>query len=149
MQQFVVPQFLDVEDKVIGPITVRQFIILLVAGGLMFAAYKLADFALFLFEIIIIAAFTILFAFIKINGRPVHYFILNFIQTMRKPKLKLWYKDLTTFELKNKMQEVEAKPVIEPRARPLVGTSKLAELSLIVDTGGIYEGETIDQKKKI
>ncbi|KKS92044.1 MAG: hypothetical protein UV69_C0039G0006, partial [Parcubacteria group bacterium GW2011_GWE2_43_12] len=32
MQQFVVPQFIDVEDKIIGPITVRQFIIIMVGG---------------------------------------------------------------------------------------------------------------------
>lgn len=149
MQQFVVPQFLDVEDKVIGPITVRQFIILLIAGGLVFVAYKLADFTLFLFELITIAIFTILFAFIKINGRPVHYFILNFIQTMKKPRLTIWYKDYNTFELRLKMQEAIEKPIVEPRSRSIIGTSKLAELALIVDTGGIYEGETIEGKKRI
>jgi hypothetical protein len=30
MQQFVVPQFIDVEDKIIGPISVRQFLTLMV-----------------------------------------------------------------------------------------------------------------------
>ena len=49
MEQITVPQFLDVEDRIIGPITVRQFVILLVGSGLIFAAYKLSDFALFLF----------------------------------------------------------------------------------------------------
>ena len=48
MQQFTVPQFIDVEDKVIGPITVRQFIIML-AGFLAIAiCYKLLDFAAFI-----------------------------------------------------------------------------------------------------
>jgi hypothetical protein len=31
LMQFVVPQFIDVEDKIIGPISVRQFLTLLVA----------------------------------------------------------------------------------------------------------------------
>ena len=31
MQQFTVPQFIDFEDKIIGPITTRQFLILM--GG--------------------------------------------------------------------------------------------------------------------
>ena len=48
MEQFTVPQFIDVEDKVIGPITVRQFIILLFGGGFIFIAYRLSDFVLFL-----------------------------------------------------------------------------------------------------
>ena len=51
MQQFVVPQFIDVEDKVIGPVTVRQFLILLVGGGVLFIAYRLSDFTLFLIDI--------------------------------------------------------------------------------------------------
>ena len=141
MQQFVVPQFIDVEDKVIGPITVRQFIILLVAGGLVFAAYKLSDFTLFLFNLLLIAVFTILFAFIKINGRPVHYFILNVIQTLKKPFLRIWDKELNDFELKQKMEKKEAVVVVKRRQKPLFGITRLAELSLIVDTGGVYEGE--------
>jgi len=101
MQQFVVPQFIDVEDKVIGPITVRQFIIMLVGGGLIFIAYKLADFALFLLEFVLIAAVTFIIAFIKINGRPIHYFLLNIIQTSRRPRVRVWQKILLNSELKN------------------------------------------------
>ena len=43
MDQFVVPQFIDVEDKIFGPVTTRQFVILLVAGLVLFVASKLAD----------------------------------------------------------------------------------------------------------
>ncbi len=141
MQQFVVPQFLDVEDKVIGPITVRQFIILLAAGGLVFVAYKISDFTLFLFWLITIAIFTILFAFIKINGRPVHYLLLNFLQTMKRPRLRVWDKRLSAGELAAHLKVVAVKPVVPPRVKPAVGSSRLVELSLIVDTGGVYEGE--------
>ncbi len=141
MQQFVVPQFLDVEDKVIGPITVRQFIILLAAGGLVFIAYKLSDFTLFLFWLMGIAIFTILFAFIKINGRPVHYLMLNIIQTIKRPHRSIWDKRLNPAELRLAFKHVETKPVVPPRTKPLVGSSRLVELSLIVDTGGVYEGE--------
>ena len=141
MQQFVVPQFLDVEDKVIGPITVRQFIILLASGGLVFVAYKISDLTLFLFWLLVIAVLTIVFAFIKINGRPVHYLLLNFIQTMKRPRLTRWDKRLTPAELNFSLKEVAVKPVVPPRQKPLVGSSRLVELSLIVDTGGVYEGE--------
>ena len=60
MQQFVIPQFIDVEDKIIGPITVRQFIIMLAGGGLVFISYKLSDFTLFLFFFIVNNQFLIL-----------------------------------------------------------------------------------------
>jgi len=49
MDQFVVPQFIDVEDKIFGPVTTRQFVILLIAGLIIFIAFKLADITLFIF----------------------------------------------------------------------------------------------------
>jgi len=141
MQQFVVPQFIDVEDKVIGPITVRQFIILLVGGGLVFIAYKLADFTLFLVEMIVISTLTFVFAFIKVNGRPIHYFLLNIFQTSKRPKIRVWQKTFSNFELKSYAKnEVPAMPP-QIRTRNKVRASRLAEMALIVDTGGVYQGE--------
>lgn len=141
MQQFVVPQFIDVEDKVIGPITVRQFIILLIGGGFIFIAYKLADFTLFLLQFVIFSSVSFGLAFIKINGRPVHYFLLNVIQTSRKPKLRVWQKIFSTSELKNYSKKKDVKLPPQIRTKNKVRASRLAEMSLIVDTGGIYQGE--------
>ena len=141
MEQFVVPQFIDVEDKIIGPITVRQFIILLAGGGLSFVAYKLSDFVLFLIEVVIIMLFTFVIAFIKINGRPIHYFILNIFQTLKRPRARVWRRLYSRAELKDFMKT--AAPSLPPqiKTRNKVRASRLAELSLIVDTGGVYQGE--------
>jgi len=147
MQQFVVPQFIDVEDKIIGPITVRQFIIILVGGGLCFIAYKLSDFALFLFQFVIIMAVTFVFAFIRINGRPIHYLLLNFFQTTKKPKLRIWQKKFMDSELRalSKIKKIELP--LEIKTKNKVRASRLAELSLIVDTGGVYQGEGLPLKE--
>ncbi|OGY54035.1 MAG: hypothetical protein A3A24_03170 [Candidatus Buchananbacteria bacterium RIFCSPLOWO2_01_FULL_46_12] len=143
MEQFVVPQFIDVEDKIIGPITVRQFIIILVGGGFCFIAYKLSDFTLFIFEFVIISVLTFSVAFIKINGRPIHYFILNIVQTTKRPALRIWRKDFSNAELKeySKVKKVDLPPVIVTKNK--VRATRLAELSLIVDTGGVYQGEAV------
>ncbi len=149
MQQFVVPQFIDVEDKIIGPITVRQFIIMLVGGGLIFIAYKLADFALFLLEGSVIALITFIIAFIKINGRPIHYFLLNLTQTSMRSRLRIWQKAFSAAELKNLSQNKEAELTVQIPHKNRVRASRLAELSLIVDTGGIYEGENTPLAKDL
>lgn len=143
MQQFVVPQFIDIEDKVIGPITVRQFIILLVGAGLIFVAYKLSDFTLFLLQFVLISFAIVAIAFIKINGRPIHFFLLNVIQTSKRPKLRVWQKLFSNAELKlySKKEETKLPPKIKTKNK--VRASRLAELSLIVDTGGVYQGEDI------
>ncbi|MFH1225728.1 MAG: PrgI family protein [bacterium] len=142
--QFVVPQFIDVEDKIIGPISTRQFIIMLAGGLLMFVEYKSTDFSLFIAEGLITLAVVLVLGFIKVNGQPFHYFLLNLIQTFKRPKLKLWDKELAEKELRflYKAEIKEKKPAEAPvpLKRP-ASNSRLSELSLIVDTGGAYQGE--------
>ena len=99
MQQFVVPQFIDVEDKIFGPITTRQFIILLVAGILIFLSFRFGDLSLFIFTLVAVGSLALLFSFVKINGQQFHYFLLNLLQTTRKPSLRIWNKRHSNEEL--------------------------------------------------
>ncbi len=149
MQQFTVPQFIDVEDKIIGPITVRQFIIMLASFLLIGISYKLFDFSLFLVVGIFIFIVSIVFSFVKINGRPFHLFVLNFIQTFKKTRLRVWNHTLSKVQEGLKEESVEVvikKTFFQPRYFP---QSRLAELSLIVDTQGAYKGEEGERKVKI
>ncbi len=70
MPQFIVPQFIDVEDKIIGPITTRQFIMGIGAGLFIFLSYRFADLSLFIILAVLIFGFYVLIAFIKVNGSP-------------------------------------------------------------------------------
>jgi len=141
MQQVVVPQFLDVEDKIIGPITVRQFIEMLVGGIIIVIFYKLFDFSLFIFSGLIVFSLDVVLAFAKINGQSFHLFLLNFVQTMRSPKLKTWRKDISLkTNRKGELQSEEEKISPVRLAKPL-SSSKISEIALIIDTGGIYSGE--------
>lgn len=141
-RQFVVPQFIDVEDKILGPITTRQFSLLLVGALLIFIAYQLAQFWLFLVEVVFIAIVFGVLAFVKINGMPFHFFLLNLIQTGKRAKLRIWDKSLTDSELrafvtKDKVQK-EAAPTIVVKN---LSTNRLSKLSLVVNTGGVYQDE--------
>jgi len=145
MRQATVPQFIDVEDKIIGPITVRQFLLLVVGGLILFVEFKLSDMALFIILAIPTFAFFIIFAFVKVNGVPFHYFVLNMIQTFKKPKLRIWIRDLNiSTNIKDTSKISKSTEVIMPVSRkPLTG-SKISDISLIIDTGGIYQGEEVE-----
>jgi hypothetical protein len=137
--QFVVPQFIDVESKIIGPITPRQFIILIVTAGFIFITYKLADFTLFLIEGIIILVLGLTIAFVKVNGQPIYYFILNLLNLVKRPLLRVWRREkeiVKELKIKEKKEEKQVIPVRKP-----LSTSHLSQLALMVDTGGRYEGE--------
>lgn len=140
IQQFVVPQFIDVENKIIGPLTVRQFIIFLAGAGLIVLCFKMATFLLAMAISVPIFALTGTFAFLKINGRPFHFFMLNIIQTLKKPTMKVWNKEISAKEVAGKKDKEEKKPGLVIVKRPL-SASKLTQLALIVDTGGAYQEE--------
>lgn len=141
MMQFVVPQFIDVEDKILGPLTVRQFILILVWGITSFLDFKINSISVTAFLLFIPwSGLMLMLTFIKINGRPFHYFLLSLAQTTRLPKLRLWHKEDTEYEFR-----FAAPP--PAKAKALIATkqaltaSRLTELSLVVDTGGAYTEE--------
>jgi hypothetical protein len=139
MQQFTVPQFIDVESKIIGPITTRQFLIILAAAVVVGISYKLFDFSLFLTIAVVVVIIAAVFAFVKVNGRPFHYFVLNITQTLRRPGVRVWNNRLTVFE------EIDRTPIVKSEEKPVAKeaykSSRLAELALVVDTKGKYKGE--------
>jgi len=139
MQQFTVPQFIDVESKIIGPLTVRQFMIILAAAIIVGLSYKLFDFTLFLAVAVVTMILASVFAFVKINGRPFHFFMLNAVQTIRRPGLRVWNNRLMVTEVRE--PNVEVKPEAPPAAPKVYKKSRLAELALVVDTKGRYQGE--------
>ncbi len=135
MQRFVVPQFIDVENKIIGPITVRQFIMFMAALLIMAIAYRLLFFNAFIVVAVLVLIFTAVLAFVKINGAPFHFFLLNFLQTLTKPRIRVW---------NNRQQEnIASVKTLVTDSTPLVVAkryqkSRLAELALIIDTKGRY-----------
>jgi len=142
MQQFTVPQFIDVEDKILGPITTRQFVIILSGSLILFIIFKFFS----LLYLLTVGGFVfinmILFAFFKVAGRPFHFFVLNFVQTLMKPSLRIW-QNLSRSVVQHEVMEhkIETKRVKKRQ----YNSSRLAELSLIVDTQGKFRHDD-DQK---
>ena len=141
-EQFVVPQFLDVETKIIGPVTLRQFLIML--------STVLADFLVYRIFLNLIAviglgvpilAIGIIFAFAKVNGRPFHFVVLSMIQTLRRPMVRVWDKALTDSQVKEGFKKEEVKVEVQTVRKKRPEKSRLSELALVVNTGGVYNPE--------
>ncbi len=144
--QFVVPQFLDVESKIIGFITARQFLIMLAVLLIEFVIYRIFLNILFVLMFgLPVLVIGLIFSFAKVNGQPFHFIALNFIQTFWKPRLRVWDKTLSDADLRVFL-DLETEPPImsTPKKAPLE-SSRLQELTLVVNTGGTYvadEGDT-------
>jgi len=91
--RFEVPQFIEVEDKIVGPFTWKQFIY--VAGGIGVGVVSFLVLPVFLFALIgvpimVLAGFL---AFHPINNRPFSIFLESFFQYTTSKKLYLWKRD--------------------------------------------------------
>lgn len=138
--QFVVPQFIDVEPRILGPITARQFLLSLTAMFIAFIVARLAPSTPVALVIIVpelIIAFV--FAFAKVNGQPFHYIALNMVQTLRRPSIRVWDKKLSDSDLRFFLTKAPPAPPPAFQGKPPLAASRLAELTLVVDTGGVYQ----------
>ncbi len=141
MQQFTVPQFIDVEAKIIGPITTRQFILMLVGVIVGATSYKFFDFSLFITVVVFTLIMIGLFGFTKINGRPFHFFLLNLVQTIKNANLRVWNNGASINNGYHEKDKIKKEAEFLPPPPKRYTASRLTELSLMVDTGGAYSGE--------
>jgi hypothetical protein len=87
---FSVPQFIDVEDKLFGPLTFKQFIYLLGGGAICYICYTLLPLSIAVFIILPVGALAAALAFYKLNTRPFIEVLQNFVSYFFKPKSYLW-----------------------------------------------------------
>lgn len=117
MQQFQIPQFINIEDKVIGPLTIKQFLWLLAGGGICFVLWTALPLIIFLMLGIPVAILFLGLAFLKIHGRPFIYFITSAIAYFFRPKMLLFNKP------QKKQRKVFEEEVVE-KEKPLAKATK-------------------------
>lgn len=150
-QQYIVPQFIDVEDKIIGPITIRQFIIMIIGGLFLFICYKIFVFPIFIAFAIGIIGIVALFGFVKVNGRPFHVFIVGMLETLKRPAKRIWNKGMTVVHTVASHQDKKTAKMIAPQVvkKAVVSHSHLSELALMADTGGRYRADITNVDSKM
>ena len=88
--QFKVPQFIDIEDKLFGPFTFKQFTYLVGGGGLIYVLQKLLPIWIAIIPIIIVAILTGLLTFYRINNKPFSHYLQAGINYYISSKLYVW-----------------------------------------------------------
>ena len=127
--RFQVPQFIEVEDKLFGPLTFKQFIYL--AGGVGFSVVLFLFLPKFL--AIIIALPIILFAaalaFYKVNDKPFANMVEAFVKYALTDKLYIWKKEPPSLKSSGEPREKKIEQVYVPK----LSESKLKELTWSLD----------------
>lgn len=144
--QFPIPQNVDIEDKLIGPLTLKQFLYLLAGGILEFLWFSMFDMELFVLISIPTVGLAAAFAFVKIYDKPFIEFLLvmaHFVVTSRRRVWKRIPGALTARSTHGQAVKTKHKEE-ESRLRKLAKEKRirmrnLDDLAVVLDTVGGLE----------
>jgi hypothetical protein len=128
VMQYQVPQFIEIEDKIFGPLTLKQFLYLAGGGGLCLLFFTLLPLYLAVFCMLPVIALALALAFYKVNDRPFIVVVEHAFGYFFGNKLYLW-----------KQREVKPQQMNAPQAAnsamlttlgvPKLSNSRLKDLS--------------------
>lgn len=131
--QFQVPQFIEMEDKIFGPLTFKQFVYIAGGAGLSYLLWRILPFYLAVPLIIAAGGFGAALAFMQYNGRPFILAMEHGFYYLMRSKLYLWNNERRE---KNKFAAIEKKSSTRNLGElyvPHLSQSKLHELAWSLD----------------
>ena len=141
--QFLVPQYIDIEDKLFGPLSFRQFVYVAGGAGLAFLAYRFLPFWAAILIIIPVLSFAIALAFYKVNNRPFLTILEYAIKHYLKPKLYVW-QSTERFKKQKGEEELLSSPLA-----PSLSEGHLKELTWSLDVKQIEQRDPEDVRTEV
>jgi hypothetical protein len=140
--RYQVPQFIEVEDKIFGSISLKQFIYLAGGGGLSFVIFRFLPSIVYSFlPIVIVMGFSAALAFYKVNSKPFINLVESAFKYYTSAKLFIW-KKVPSKKADNPVQEAKEYAGIMV---PKISDSKLKDLTWSLD---IKESMYTNQNQK-
>ncbi|MBZ1356648.1 MAG: PrgI family protein [Candidatus Nealsonbacteria bacterium] len=125
--QYKVPQFIEHELKIVGPLTFKQFIFISIAGTIslvLFFTIAETSFILWLIITSILMGTAIGLTFLQVEGFPLFIVIKKSIEFFAKPKIYIWEKKAFTPKLVLLSEPQKEVPVILTRGRTIKSAEK-------------------------
>ena len=142
--KYQVPQFIEVEDKIFGPFTFKQFAYMAGGAGAAFLCYKLLPAFVGIIVAIPFAALGAAFAFYKVNSRPFIDVVESGFEYFTKNRLYIWKKEDKKPKTQAEIDEKAVQSFMPGSAVPKISDSKLKELSWSLDIN-----ETANSSKQL
>ena len=122
MAQYQVPQYIEVKEKIVGPLTLKQFFYIAGAAVISFISFYVFNFIFWILISVLAFAAAASFAFLKINGRPLSQILLSAFKFFWQPRLYIWQRKPTTEEIKipELKQKVSAQEKLKDLSKKLL-----------------------------
>ncbi len=129
--RFQVPQFTEIEDKIFGPFSFKQFIYLIGGVGAIVILYSFLPLFLTILFGIPVGLFSLALAFYKINNQPFIKTVENFLRYTTSSRLYLWQKQ--PYSAKTTKSKEEKRNTATDIYMPKLTKNKLGDLAWSLD----------------
>lgn len=127
-----VPQFIDTEDKIVGPLTAKQLGWSFCAGAILLVLWNILDFTSFVMAGLLTVAIFGAFAFYRPNGQSFLSFLISIAFFGFRPKIYIWKRDN---QVKLALKKAPAKKPGEGEIirKKALDQGKIQEISSLLD----------------
>lgn len=129
--RFQVPQFIEIEDKIFGPLTIKQFIYIAGGAGLSFILFRFLPLIIVIPLIVVVLGFSLALAFYQINNKPLINMAQSAFGYYISSKLYLWKKKDKSPE--KAKEDIARNADLPPIYVPKLSQSKLHDLTWSLD----------------
>jgi len=143
--QFKVPQFLEIEDKIFGPFTFKEFVYLAGGAGLCYVLFKLLGLFLGAIPILIVAGLSAALTFYRPNGKPFINMLEAGMKYAMQDKLYIWKrrKSKTSAKEQKNIETAELKKETMDQGGVRLSGSKLRDLAWSLDVLDLKKEEKL------
>lgn len=136
MQRFQVPQFINIEDKIVGPLSAKQLVYIVGGLGMGYLAYEILPAILNIVFGIIGVLFGVALAFGKYNGRPLIKTLQAAVNFIKAPRKFVWRQQQDSIVRSRTLSKKEAKEAQEQenhQAHKQISRQKVDEIAWGLD----------------
>ena len=151
--QFPVPQFIDVEDKIIGPFTLKQFGFIFGGGLIEVLLFRTLGLGIVFFLLgIPIALLTLGISFGQFNGKHIYEVIPVFLKFLGEPKVLVFHKNRSVSNLQitpitvETFQNIQKQNAAPAEQEPV--QNRLKNLSRMLDQKNQEEAEILKNNQQ-
>jgi len=141
---FNTPQYIDVEDKIAGPLTAKQLMWMFGMGATLLVFWGVFDQMTFIISAVPVVALFSAFAFYKPQGQPLIKFIIWGILFMFQKKSYVWKREYAQKKTQKETEEHKTSDLlIRKQEKQEILSKNIEDLAKTMDSEGKERNEKI------
>lgn len=136
-----VPQYIDVEDKIAGPLTAKQLGWLIALGVILLILWNVVPMPVFFIIGIPLSILLVAFAFYKPYGQPLGSFVIFGVMYFFRPKVYVWKR--TPQQVAKAVQKVQTNT--NQTVEKHISSESLRDLAQLLDSEGTEHSSEVEK----